>query len=121
MRGLWSLGDRTQAVLWALAGTFLFSLVFASGKLTGGAIPALQIIFIRYLSGFAVISAAALVRGRVRGAIDSGCWSLHLLRGVCGAGGGICAIHAATRLPLADATAIGLTAGMLAMILAVAI
>ncbi|WP_162912887.1 DMT family transporter [Rhodospirillaceae bacterium SYSU D60014] len=108
-------------MLWALAGTFLFSLVFASGKLTGGAIPALQIIFIRYLSGFAAISAAALVRGRIRGAIDSRRRPLHLLRGICGAGGGICAIHAATRLPLADATAIGLTAGMLAMILAVAI
>ena len=108
-------------MLWILAGTFLFSLVFASGKLADGVIPALQIVFIRYLSGFAVISTALLACGRARGAIQSRRRPLHLLRAVCGAGGGICAIHAATHLPLADATAIGLSEGMLAMVLAVVI
>ena len=51
----------TAGILWVLGGTFLFSLVFASGRLGDGTIPALQIVFIRYVSGFAIVSQICCV------------------------------------------------------------
>ena len=108
----------TAGILWVLGGTFLFSLVFASGRLGDGTIPAIQIVFIRYVSGFAIVSL--LLAGlRQGGAARRSKPSLHLLRALCGAGGGVCLIHASAVMPIADATAIGLTEGMVAMVLAV--
>lgn len=107
------------AVLWALGGTALFTLVFASGKLAGGDLPALQILFIRYASGFTTLLALSLLSRQSLAAQISRRPQWHLLRAVCGAGGGVCAIHAATVMPVADATAIGLTDGVLTMLLAV--
>lgn len=108
------------AALWVLAGAFAFSLLFASGKLTGGAIPALQIIFIRYLSGFATVTGMVAVQPRALPAIRGSQrrW-LHLLRAFCGVAGGICNITAATLMPLADAAALALLQGMFTMALAV--
>ncbi len=45
-------------------------------------------------------------------------WKLHLMRAFCGVGGLACSIYAASVLPLADATAIGLTKGIIAIVLA---
>lgn len=112
--------SKLAAALWVLAAAFAFSLLFASGKLTGGAIPAIQIIFIRYLSGFVTVGGMAAIQPRSWPAIRSSQrrW-LHLLRACCGVGGGICNIAAATLMPLADAAALALLQGMFTMLLAV--
>lgn len=113
-------GSRLQAVLWILAGCFAFSLVFASGKLAGGAIPALQIIWIRYLSGFATVSAIAGSRpGGLRPHLASTRRLLHALRALCGVGGGTCNVYAAMHMPLADAAALALLQGVFTVMLAV--
>ena len=111
---------KLAAALWVLAAAFAFSLLFASGKLTGGAIPALQIIFIRYLSGFVTVSGMVAARPQTLPAIrrSQRRW-LHLLRAFCGVAGGGCSIAAATLMPLADAAALALLQGMFTMLLAV--
>lgn len=111
---------KLAAALWVLAAAFAFSLLFASGKLTGGAIPALQIIFIRYLSGFITVTGIVAAQPRALPAIRaSQRRGLHLLRAFCGVTGGICNITAATLMPLADAAALALLQGVFTMALAV--
>lgn len=112
--------SRLIAALWVLAGALAFSLLFASGKLTGGAIPAIQIIFIRYLSGFVTVGGMVAVQPRSWPTIRASQrrW-LHLLRAFCGVAGGSCNIAAATLMPLADAAALALLQGMFTMLLAV--
>lgn len=112
--------SKLVAALWVLAGALAFSLLFASGKLTGGAIPAIQIIFIRYLSGFATVSGLVALQRRSWPAIRASQrrW-LHFLRAFCGVAGGSCNIAAATLMPLADAAALALLQGMFTMLLAV--
>lgn len=113
------LRETTRGILWALLGTFLFTFVFASGKLLGGEVAALQILFLRYVSGFATVLTLA-ARSRIGLAAHiSRRPQWHVARAVCGAFGGVCAIHAATVMPVADATAIGLTEGVLIMLLAI--
>jgi len=117
----WALGLReiTKGILWALLGTFLFTFVFASGKLLGGEVAALQILFLRYVSGFATVLTLAASSKTGLAAHISRRPHWHFARAVCGAFGGVCAIHAATVMPVADATAIGLTDGVLIMLLAI--
>lgn len=112
--------SKLAAALWVLAGAFAFSLLFSSGKLIGGVIPALQIIFIRYLSGFVTVSGMVALRREVWPAIQASQrrW-LHFLRAFCGVAGGSCNVAAAMLMPLADAAALALLQGMFTMLLAV--
>lgn len=110
--------DTVRGVLWVLTGTFVFSLVFASGKLSGGTVPVLQIVFIRYLGGLVVLlTASALLReARVFATPQP---FMHAMRALCGIGAALCIVYAPMHMPIADATAIGLTQGMLVIVLAV--
>lgn len=82
--------------------------------------PAIQIVFIRYLSGFATVSGIALVRRQpLKQLLGTGRRHLHLLRACCGVGGGACSIWGATYMPLADASALALLQGVFTMALAV--
>jgi len=54
------------AILWVLAATAIFSGIFASGKLMDGAVPAVQILFFRFLSGFGIALVVALRAGGLR-------------------------------------------------------
>ena len=112
--------SKAAAALWVLGAALAFSLLYASGKLTGGLVPALQIVFIRYLSGFATVSGIALTRRQsLRELLAGGRRHLHLLRACCGVGGGACSIWGATYMPLADASALALLQGVFTMGLAV--
>jgi drug/metabolite transporter (DMT)-like permease len=114
------IGSKPAAALWVLGAAFAFSLLYASGKLTGGLVPAIQIVFIRYLSGFATVGGIALTRRQpVRDLLSGGRRHLHLLRAFCGVGGGACSIWGATHMPLADASALALLQGVFTMVLAV--
>ena len=106
------------AVLLALAGMSAFTPIFAAGKMAEGLLPIAVLVWLRFLGGAAtILSVAALRRVPVFSRV-SGLWKLHLLRAICGVGGLACSIYAATALPLADATAIGLTKGIIAIVLA---
>jgi len=113
-------GPKLVAALWVFAACFLFSLLFASGKLSGGLVPALQIMWLRYASGFAAAGSVAMVR-RVPLArlLDTRKRHLHVLRACFGLGGGACIIYGATHMPLADSASLSLLQGVFTMILAV--
>ena len=96
----------SQAVLWVLAGTGIFSIIFASGKFFGGADWVWQIIFFRYLSGLMLMLVIAKFK---RGKIEfSPKWPLHISRALVGGAGGYAAIYAA---------AIGLLDSVIAIVL----
>ncbi|MCW0236201.1 MAG: DMT family transporter [Ferrovibrio sp.] len=114
------LESKAVAALWVLGAAFAFSLLYASGKLTGGLVPAIQIVFIRYVSGFATVAGIAAARRQsLNTLLAGGRRHLHLLRALCGVGGGACSIWGATHMPLADASALALLQGVFTMALAV--
>ncbi len=107
------------AVLWVAAGTALFSLVFASGKLAGNAFSPYQILFLRYLSALAIVSVLVVVRGVPVLRTAPGRIGTHALRAACGSLGGVCTIQATGLMPVVDASAIGLTEGLLTVLFGV--
>ncbi|MBP7064585.1 DMT family transporter [Ferrovibrio sp.] len=115
-----ALEPKLAAALWVLGASFAFALLYASGKLSGGLVPALQIVWIRYVSGFVTVGGiAAARRVRLRQLLETRRRHLHLLRACCGIFGGACSIYGATHMPLADAAALALLQGVFVMILAV--
>lgn len=44
------------AIAWTLLSTFLWTLIFAAGKFTGGEIGAFQLTWLRYLGALAVLT-----------------------------------------------------------------
>lgn len=108
-----------EAVLWVLAGTAIFAVIFASAKLFNATEWVWQIIFLRYLSGFVFMLGIARVN-RQKVAFSSA-WPRHLLRAVFGSLGGCAAIYAAAYMPVSDAAAIGLLDSVFAVLLGVVI
>ncbi|WP_179953973.1 DMT family transporter [Denitrobaculum tricleocarpae] len=108
-------------VLWVTAGTALFTIIFASGKLAGDTASALQILFLRYVSGFATLSVITLLSGKGLKYYSSTRPAAHFYRAVFGAFGGVSAIHAAANMPIVDATAIGLLETIFTVLLGVAL
>lgn len=107
-----------KAILFSLIGTALFTPVFASGKIADGAYPAIALMTLRYLSGFITVLAVILVSKVPLAELRSPKPLQHLMRAMLGAGGGITVIHAATVIPVAYATSIGLTEGVILVALA---
>ncbi|MEM8814019.1 MAG: DMT family transporter [Pseudomonadota bacterium] len=103
---LWS--SNAEAVLWVLAATALFSIVFASGKFAGDAAAPLQILFLRYCGGLLAIVAIMVLRPEPFSAWRSNRLGAHLLRAFFGSYGGAAVIHASASMPIVDATAISL-------------
>lgn len=106
------------AVLLAVAGMAAFTPVFAAGKIADGLLPVAVLVWLRFLGGAVTILSVGTVLRVPLAMSVSPLWKLHLLRSVCGVGGLGCSIYAASVLPLADATAIGLTKGIIAIVLA---
>ncbi|GAB2187033.1 DMT family transporter [Roseibium sp. LAB1] len=106
------------ALVLALAGMVAFTPIFAAGKLSGGLLPVAVLVWLRFLGGAATIVSVAAVRRVPVFTCLSPLWKLHLMRSFCGVGGLASSIYAASVLPLADATAIGLTKGIIAIVLA---
>lgn len=108
----------TRGILLSLVGTALFTPIFAAGKIADGAYPAVALMGMRYLGGvLTVLTVVAATRTPLSSLRSPKPWQ-HLLRAALGTGGGVCAIHAATIIPIAYATAIGLTEGLLIVALA---
>ncbi|WP_366525120.1 DMT family transporter [uncultured Roseibium sp.] len=106
------------AFVLAIAGMSAFTPIFAAGKIADGLLPVIVLVWLRYLGGAMTILGVSVVkRVSLTGGL-SPLWKLHVLRACCGIGGLGCSIYAASVLPLADATAIGLTKGIIAIGLA---
>lgn len=101
-----------------LCGVILFTPVFAAGKVSAGLLPALVLVWLRYLGGALTIGAYTAVKGLPEEGWKSPQWKLHLLRAGLGTSALGCIIYASSRLPVADAAAIGLTKGFIAIALA---
>lgn len=111
--------DRVVAgILLALAGTALFTPVYAAGKFVDGAVPALAIVAMRYIGGLVTVITVIRVTGTPLRSLKSAQPHWHAVRAMLGAGGGICTIHATSVIPIADATAIGLLDGIITVALA---
>lgn len=113
------MNDTTKALLWAALGTFIFTLTYASSKLTGGEVHAFQIMFIRYVSGFSTILLVAFCTKTTFINYRSQKPVSHLYRSICGSMGGVCIVHASFIAPIADVTALGLTDGLITVLLSV--
>ncbi len=120
-----SSGSRTalQGILLALGGTAFFSFMFALPKLAGpaangGDIPGLQIAFIRYFGGFLMVLPMAVATRWKGTSLVSPQPQWHFFRATLGIASVVFGVYAATHMPLADATAIGLTNGVFAILLA---
>ena len=112
-----------KGVLLALMGTALFTIMFALPKFagpasSGGDIPGLQIAFIRYFGGFLAVLPLAAATHRKGVSLISAQPQWHFFRASLGIASVVCGVYAATHMPLANATAIGLTNGVFAIILA---
>lgn len=108
-----------EGVLWVVAGTALFTVVFASGKFAGDTASALQILFLRYIGGFTTLTTIAFLGGKGLKFYASAKPARHFYRAIFGAFGGVCAIYAAANMPIVDATAIGLLEAIFTVILGV--
>lgn len=104
---------------WALAAVFLFSLVFISGKLTNGSIPAIQVLWFRYLGGFITVLITVVVQKQRLSDLRSLQPKVHAIRSLAGGAGTAAGIFAVMHMPVAAASAIGLTDGILTIFLAV--
>ena len=95
---------------------FVFTLIFAAGKLTGGEVPLIQLVTMRLLGALSFLVAwRVIARGRVPWVTRAPGWSC--LRVLCGYGGLMCALEAGVRLPLAQASTLGLLEGVLAVMM----
>ncbi len=108
----------TRGVLAALAGTALFTPIFAAGKIADGAYPALALMAMRYTGGLLTVLLILLMTKTTLSSLKSSKPHQHLVRAVLGTGGGVFTIHAASVIPIAYATAIGLIEGLLIIALA---
>ena len=102
----------------ALAGMAAFTPVFAAGKIADGLVPVIVLVWLRFFGGALTIVGFGTIKRVPIFSQVSPLWKIHLMRAVCGIGGLACSIYAASILPLADATAIGLTKGIIAIVLA---
>jgi len=113
------MNNTVSAIAWAALGTFLFTLTYASSKLTGGEVSVFQIMFIRYVSGFSTLLIVASLTKTPFTSYRSNKPLSHFYRSICGSIGGICIVHASVIAPIADVTALGLTDGLITVLLSV--
>ncbi|PLX35781.1 MAG: EamA/RhaT family transporter [Hyphomicrobiales bacterium] len=107
------------AILFVAGSTALFSFQYATGKLTGNFYSPYQILFLRYVSGFAVVSFLVALHAVPVLRVSPRRLATHAARAACGSLGGVCTIQATALMPVVDASAIGLTEGFLTVILGI--
>lgn len=107
------------AILWVLLSTALWTLIFAAAKFADGTVGTFQITFLRYIGALVTVLILAGRLGGLR-AYRSDQPFVHFLRAVCGSGAAVAITWASAHMPIADATAIGMLYGVLAIFLGVA-
>lgn len=110
--------NNTQAILWVLLSTALFTIIFAAAKFADGAIGTFQILLLRYVGSFVTVLILASRSGRM-----AQHWSkkpqLHFIRALFGSFAAAAITWASANMPIADATAIGMLNGILTVILGI--
>lgn len=94
--------------------------MFASAKFADGAAGTFQILFLRYLAAFPLLLAYAVTTQRTS-AWRSARPVAHLWRAIFGVGAVTAITWASARMPIADATALGMAYGVLSVLLGVVI
>jgi len=108
------------AILWALASTAIWTLIFAAVKASGGAVGAFQLTFLRGIGSLAVLVPMALATGGFGQYRSRQPWA-HLARTLCGSGAAVAITWASAEMPIVDATAIAMLYGPLAVVLGVVV
>lgn len=108
-----------KGIAWAGLAIAIFAFIFLSGKFSGGAASATQIMWMRYAGGFLTVGAVVLITRTPLADLATSQARFHVLRAAMGSGGGITAIYAAAHMPVANATAIGLLDAVFVMALGV--
>ncbi|MCT4654908.1 MAG: DMT family transporter [Cohaesibacter sp.] len=114
----YTFASNLKGIAFGLAGTALFAPIFAAGKFADGAVPILVVIFMRYFSAFLLVLGLLLFTKTSLMSLKSSKPSQHLLRAFFSVGSAGFTIYAASIMPLTEATAIGLTEGVIAVALA---
>ncbi len=109
--------EEFAAFLFVLAETAIFTVIFASEKLTGDEIPVIQLQFLRFLGGFCILFVFVLLSRRRLATYRSRNWRLQILRSVLGVAGGAAALQAPLWVPYIDATAVELLDGVIVLFL----
>lgn len=108
--------DYLPAILWVLLSTFIWTLIFAAGKLAGGNIGVFQLTLFRYIGALLTLLCLIPFKGGAT-ALRSKQPLVHLARAISGCGAAVAITWASANMPLIDATAIGMSYGVLAILL----
>jgi len=111
------------AMLWAAAGSFLFTVMWVLPKFVGSNVPPMQIGFIRYAAGAICIAPFFISDIRLPAATASHpkqpkLMGMHILRAACGVSSLVFGAYAVTRIPLANVQAIAMTNGVFTVMFA---
>ncbi|WP_366141245.1 DMT family transporter [uncultured Tateyamaria sp.] len=104
------------AILWVLLSTFIWTLIFAAGKLADGGIGVFQLTLFRYFGAILTLLALLPTQGEAS-AHRSRQPFVHLARAFSGCGAAVAITWASANMPLVDATAIGMSYGVIAILL----
>ncbi len=111
--------ERHRALLWVVAGTALFAIMFALPRAAGSDTPAAQIAFLRYAGGAAITLvwylSLRLAARPVRATTPLG---IHMLRACFGVAGVLTGVYAVQHIPLGNAQAITMTNGAFTLLFA---
>lgn len=103
------------AILWVLASTAIWTLIFAAAKFADSfaesPMSVFQITLLRYAGALAVLGVLVALNGGLA-AHRSRQPLTHLLRAACGTGGAVAITWASARMPIADATAFAMLYGV---------
>ncbi len=100
-------------ILFKIIGVALFTPIFLVAKFSNGAYPVLALVAMRYVGGFLTMLAYIVLTNTPSLELKSTNIKNHALRACFGIGGGVFMMLASTLMPVANATAIGLTQGIL--------
>lgn len=100
--------NNIEAALLALSSTFIFTLIFMSGRFAGDAASPIQIMFLRYVGGLITITIICLVTRQSWVSVQSPYRLSQFWRVFTGAAGAIALIYGNAHMPLVDASAINL-------------
>ena len=112
------LNNRAKGILYMLAASFLFAIMFALPKIADAGLNGFQATFIRYVTGLITIAPLAIWASRRGSPLATSAWPLIIVRASAGVGGVTCIIYATTHMVYADALAISFTDGAFIMVLA---
>lgn len=97
-----------RAGAFALSATFIFVLIFSSGRFTAELASPLQIMFLRYAGGFITVLMLAKGQGESWRSMQSEHRPKQALRALAGGLGGTALIFGNMHMPIVDANAISL-------------